>query len=523
MPLDKRLLLPQLLRQRAVECGATVCVDLVGGGRRTFAEMDHEVRQWADAYQRLGVCPGDTVLTMLPNRLEALPAWLGLAWLRAIEVPINTAYRGYMLRHVLNDSRATKMVIDERFIPMLAEIVAELEHLSTLIVLGSGAAATGLGLSVLDLDEFLEGAEPKEFTGPAHYDTACMIYTSGTTGPSKGVLMPWRELYEFPAYMPPGFFRESCGYYVVLPLFHVSGKQGLYSAAMYKVRLVFRDGFSLSNFWSDIKTYDCYATGLLGVMGALLLRSPVHPDEKDSPLRTVSMGPMIPELDEFRRRFKVQVTSGYGMTEIGTALATDGYNIKDWRSCGRPRNGYELRIVDEFDEIVPNGEVGELVVRTSEPWMTCAGYWQQPEKNAEAWRNGWFHTGDGFRCDAEGNFYFVDRIKDGIRRRGENVSSFEVEAYVCKHESVLEAAAIGVASEVTEQDVKIVVVRKPGALLEAHELHGYLRARMPRFMVPRYIEFVEALPKTPTQRVQKVKLRNDPVNDATWDQQKSGL
>jgi crotonobetaine/carnitine-CoA ligase len=520
MPFDQTLLLPQLLQRRALERGDEVCVDVVDGDSRTYAELDAGVRQWAAAYQRLGVDAGDTVLTMLPNRLEAFSAWLGAAWLRAIEVPVNTAYRGYLLRHVLNDSRATVMVVDERFVPVLAEVASELEHLRTVVVLGDASVAGAIDLPVLDVQEFLEGAEPKELDGPAHYDTACMIYTSGTTGPSKGVLMSWRELYEFPGYMPDGFFVTGRGYYLVLPLFHVSGKQGIWSAALYGARLVIRDGFSVSNFWSDIKAYDCPTTSLLGAMGAMLFKAPPHPDEEGSPLESVSMGPMIAELDEFRERFGVRVTSGFGMTEIGVALATDGYNVSDWRSCGRPRAGYDLRIVDGYDEEVPVGTVGELVVRTAEPWMVCSGYWNQPEKNAAVWRNGWFHTGDGFRKDEAGNFYFCDRIKDAIRRRGENISSFEVEAYAMEHDGVLEVAAIGVASDVTEEDVKIVVVRKPDQELEAAELHEFLRPRMPKFMVPRYIEFVDALPKTPTLRVQKVELRRDPVNAKTWDAEK---
>ena len=215
------------------------------------------------------------------------------------------------------------------------------------------------------------------------------------------------------------------------------------------------------------------------------------------------------------------------MTEVGVPLITDGFTLANGRSCGRIRTGspgYEVRIVNEHDEPLPIGTVGEFIVRAAEPWVINAGYWKMPEKTAEAWRNGWFHTGDAFREDEDGNFYFVDRIKDAIRRRGENISSFEVEAEVNSHPAVQESAVIGVPSELGEEDVKAIVVLRPSQSLEPRELIEFLIPRMPRFMIPRYIEIVEALPKTDvTFRTQKVKLREDALNEQTWDREKAGI
>ena len=215
------------------------------------------------------------------------------------------------------------------------------------------------------------------------------------------------------------------------------------------------------------------------------------------------------------------------MTEIGAVLRTKNYTHGDWRSCGQMREGrpgYVLRVVDDNDEEVATGEVGELIVRCEEPWCMNVGYYGMPEKTAESWRNGWFHTGDGFKVDCDGNFFFVDRLKDAIRRRGENISSFEVEGYVNEHPDVAETAAIGVPSELTEDEVKVLVVRKPESTLTEQELVEYLIPKMPRFMVPRYVEFVDGLPKTEaTSRTQKVKLRENAINEKTWDREAAGV
>jgi crotonobetaine/carnitine-CoA ligase len=256
---------------------------------------------------------------------------------------------------------------------------------------------------------------------------------------------------------------------------------------------------------------------MVGVMASMLLAAPARPDDADNPLERVMLGPLMPEIEDFTTRFGLQVTTGYGMTEIGAPLASGGYDIGDWRSCGRARSGYELRVVDDQDEEVPDGVVGELVVRSDEPWMLNSGYWRMPEATAAAWRNGWFHTGDGFRRDTDGRYYFVDRMKDAIRRRGENISSFEVERLVLEHPSVADVAAVPVPSPLGEDDVMVHVVAAPGSELTAESLHADLSRTMPTFMVPRYIELTDALPRTQTFRVRKVELRDRGVSASAFD------
>ena len=236
-------------------------------------------------------------------------------------------------------------------------------------------------------------------------------------------------------------------------------------------------------------------------------------------LHTVVMVPLIPELDDFRRRFGVRVSTAFNMTEVSVPLHSDGWTLANLESCGTVRPGYQVRVVDEDDEDVGPGRVGELIVRANEPWTLMAGYLDMPEATTAAWRNLWLHTGDAFRYHEDGNYYFLDRISDTIRRRGENISSAEVEAVVNEHPGVLESAAVAVPSEWGEDEVKVVVVARPGRSVTPPELTKFLAPRLPRFMLPRYIEVVTELPKTPTAKVRKVELRAQGITRATWDRE----
>jgi crotonobetaine/carnitine-CoA ligase len=353
-----------------------------------------------------------------------------------------------------------------------------------------------------------------------------MIYTSGTTGPSKGVLVPWASLHEIVGVLPEGVVPEGHSYYSIYSGFHIAGKAAFYASQVFGRRLVFRDVFSATHYWDDVRRFECSFGGLVGSMASLLLARPPRPDDADHPLAGVIMAPLIPEIEAFRSRFGVRVCTAYGMTEIAYPFAS-GWELANLRSCGRLRQGppgYQVRVVDADDEELGPGCVGELVVRTDSPWIITPGYFGMPEKNADAWRNGWYHTGDAFEYDAEGNFYFVDRIKDAIRRRGENISSFEVEAGVGAYPAVLECAAIGVPSEHGEDEVKVVIVPRPGESLDPAELIHFLASRMPRFMIPRFVEVTDQLPKTEaTQRTRKFELRESARNEQTWDREAAGI
>jgi crotonobetaine/carnitine-CoA ligase len=261
---------------------------------------------------------------------------------------------------------------------------------------------------------------------------------------------------------------------------------------------------------------------LLGAAATFLENQPERPDDSDNPMRLVAMLPMVKDAKAWSRRFNVDLTTSYGMSELSMPIISD-VNPSNSESCGKLRPGYEARIVDDHDQQVPEGEAGELILRTERPWSISPGYWRMPDATAAAWRNGWFHTGDRFRRNADGEYFFVDRQKDVIRRRGENISSFEVEAELLRHPDIREAAAIAVPSPHGEDDVMVAVASVPGSTLTPEILFEHLRPRMPHFMLPRYIRFMADLPKTPSMRVQKHALRTEGVTTDSWDREAAGI
>jgi crotonobetaine/carnitine-CoA ligase len=454
---------------------------------------------------------------MLPASNTSVHIWFGLNGIGAAEVPVHNDYRGHMLSHLIGVSGAKLIVIAARFLDRLAELDG-FGDLETVVVV-DGPAEVEVPLATLPAEALLPDAAGEEpLDGHAYHDVSTILFTSGTTGLSKGVLNVHAQLHatSFGAW---GELEEGDAYYSVLPLYHVGGKVAVCAMLACGGRTVFRERFSTAEFWSDIREYDCNVIALLGAMANFIYRQEPAPDDRDNPGDKVLMIPLIPEVEDFKERFGVRVRTIFNQTEISSPIGTEGYDLYDAKSCGRARPGYDCRVVDEHDEEVPHGEVGELVMRADRSWRLMAGYYKAPEKTVEAWRNQWLHTGDGFRRDEAGNFYFVDRFKDVIRRRGENISSVEVELITNGHDDVLESAAVPVTSVVGEEEVKIVVVLKPGRTVGEDALHRYCAENMPRFMVPRYIEFVEALPKTPTEKIRKAELRKLGITDRTWDRE----
>ena len=287
--------------------------------------------------------------------------------------------------------------------------------------------------------------------------------------------------------------------------------------------MIIRNGFSVSAFWSDIRKYQCTGSGLLGAMADFIYKQPELADDAHNPLRAIFLVPLIKEVNEIRKRFDIKVYTFFNMTEICPVTFMSDEELNKNLSCGRIRKGFEARLVDDNDQEVPKGKVGELILRPYEPWVFMRGYWRNPEKTAETWQNLWMHTGDVFYKDEEGYFYYVDRKKDAIRRRGENISSMEVEREIVAHPYVMECAVIGIPSEYGEEEVKAVIVTLNGKKVRPEELIEFLKERMPYFMIPRFIEFVESLPKTPTLKIKKTSLRQNAFNKATWDREKAGI
>ena len=513
--------LPALDARNARELPDEPFVVIAGDGVTwTYAEAHRDAERWADALSVAGVSAGDTVLTMLPPGTEAVAAWIGAARLRALEVPINTGYVGRMLRYVVEDSQARVIVVHADHLGAVQDAIDGLDEPRVIVVVGARGELRSSTRRLVSAEEFLgRPSEPGERPDdPRGRDIAAIIYTSGTTGPSKGVLVTWRQMeLTASAIMPDDLFGADDAFYSPFPMFHVSGKGPLLAAARLGARVIMRPRFDTAAFWTDVRDLRASTTILLGAMANFVRQQPARPDDADTPMRDALMLPLVDDVAGFGKRFGLRVRTAFNMTETACCIVSDGYQLANDTSCGRIRPGFQARVVDADDVEVGPGELGELVLRGDEPWTLMAGYWAKPEATVDAWRNQWLHTGDGFTRDVDGNFYFVDRIKDAIRRRGENISSFEVEIEIDSHPDVLESAAVAVPSQFGEDEIKAVVVPLPGRTLEPADLHAYLTDRMPRFMVPRYVEIVESLPKTPTEKIRKVELRAAGVGPDTWD------
>jgi len=494
----------------------------------SYRTMDDRSSRLANGLDGLGIGASDTVLVMLPDTVDFVLIWCALSKLGAIEVPVNIHYRGNLFTYLVNDSMAQTMVVDASFLERLESVSTDLIYMKRLIVYGGGDTQVPRTLTqryeVLSYED-LEADTPWPGDGPRYRDLMAVMYTSGTTGPSKGAMISHAHAYEY-AYGVTEMLDLRCGdiYYAPLPLFHLAGQFAvIYASCIASATAVIAGVFSAQRFWIDVVRFNANCSFLLGAMANFLYHQ--TPDSKDSqnPLERILMVPLIPEVEDFKRRFDCLVSTTWGGTEMNCPTRS-GFDLVDNMSCGRVANDrYEVRIADENDAELPPGIPGEALVRTKEPWIITTGYWNHPEWTEKAFRNLWYHTGDMLMKDAEGNLYFVDRIKDAIRRRGENISSFEVENEINAHPDVLECAVIPVESEHTEQEVMAIVVPSSPGKLNPKDLVKFLEPRMPYFMVPRYIDCVDILPKTPTGKIQKYILRDRGITASTWDRELAGI
>lgn len=487
----------------------------------SYAEVERASNRAGRGFGALGVRKGDTVLVMLPAGIDFVLLWLGLGRIGGILAPVNEAYRGAVLRHQVNDSEARLLVLHADCLPRVLELAAELPHVRHVVLAGGTADDRERARRHWTVSELEALWAPDDAPLPSvvrHFDPMAIFYTSGTTGPSKGVLYSYAQAHA--TCLP---FSRNCDaadvFYMFLPMHHVVLPNNFGLTLLAGGSMAIRAGFSVREFWPDVRRYGATTTMMLGAVANFLHRPPARPDDADHPLRKVFMVPLIAELDDFRRRFGCEVFTWFNMTEVSTPIHSDGFRLVDGRSCGRLRPGVQARIVDAHDEPLPPGQAGELVLRTDDPWEMNLGYWRNPAATVEAWRNQWLHTGDLFVQDADGNFYFLDRLKDAIRRRGENISSQEVEREVQAHEAVLECAAVAVPSEHGEDEIKLVVVLEPGRTLAPAALLAHLAPRLPAFMLPRYVEVrAGVLPKTPTGKIRKTELRAGGIG-AAWDRE----
>jgi len=516
---------PRAVAERALATPDRVFVVEAGGRSVTFAGFAREIEAWANGFVSLGVRPGDVICSMRKATASGLAAWLGAARAGAIDAGVAVSYRGELLHGLL--AKARVLVIDAECADAIVPLADRLPQLKAVVVTGDappGLAgdAAAPGRTVITERALTAGAPVATVLhDPMPWDIGCLTHTSGTTGPAKAVLLPWGHLYAFAtALFDPAELTEDDAFYSPMPMHHVAQRVQSYLMALVGGRVVVRNAFSASEYWADVRRHGCTITNV-SVGAKILYGMPRAPDDATVPLRMVLMSPLIPEYLEFGRRFGLEVRTMFGSTEMGLPIVSDQIP-PNARTSGRRNTRFphlELRLVDEHDIPVAVGRPGEMIVRSAHPWTLNAGYLGQPDTSFTAWRNGWFHTGDMMVEDADGWLYFSDRVKDSIRRRGENISSFEVESALSTHPDIAESAVVGVDSaEWGEQDVLAVIVPRDGATIDPRAVTEFLAGVLPAFMIPRYLRVVSELPKSEaTHRIQKSELRERGIAGGTWD------
>jgi len=493
----------------------------------TYQEMNRYANRCANAFLYHGVAKGDKISIMLPNCPEYLFIWWGSAKMGAVEVPINTAYKGEFLRHIVDQSDSNILFIDHEWLDRVKLIEGNLKKVRKVVVLGglTKDEAAGYKIPLMSFEEFFDAPETPVDIKIYPHDPQNIIYTSGTTGLSKGALGPHKFWIVTAEQLLP--LREGGRddiFYTFMPLYHMNGQcLTVISALLAEGQVVLSDRFSASRFWEEIRKYKATQFNSLGAVIPILEKQPVKADDMDNTVKVVLSGGCPQDvIERFEKRFEVKCLEGWGMTEVGIPVHTTIHDRKPG-SCGQSLPIYEIKLLDDEDQEVPVGVPGEIAFRPKEPFTMMLEYYNMPDKTLETFRNLWFHSGDLAKRDEEGFLYFEDRKKDSLRRRGENISSFEVERAINSHPKVLESAAVAVKAEMPEDEVKICVVLKAGEKLTPEELIAYAVDRMPYFAVPRFVEFMESLPKTPTERVQKYLLKQAGITPNTWDREKVGV
>ncbi len=518
-----------VVRARAREQPDRVAVRLLGsaGEAVTYGALDARSDRAAAAFAGLGLRRGDNAAVMLDNSPAFLDAWIGLAKLGVVEVPVNTAYRGNLLAHVLAQTACRVAVVGAAYVERLAEVAPRLPALTHVLVAGpaDGSPPEVPGKATAWFSQVLAGAPaapPPLEVGDA--EPSVVLYTSGTTGPSKGVVLSHRANVRLARTISAASgFAPGEVLFTAFPLFHVAARYvSVLAAMLVDGEVVLAERFSASRFWDDCRAHRVTAIHYLGSLLTLLLKQPERPGDRAHAVRLgYGAGAPEPVWEAIESRFGIRLYELYGMTETGVVtMNREGAYRRG--TCGTVLDDCEVAVVDDRDEPLPPGAQGEIVVRPREPATMITEYLALPEATLAAFRNLWFHTGDLGVLDGEGYLRFTGRSKDAIRRRGENVSAFEVETAVEEHDAVEACAVVGVDDAISGEEILAVVTVKPGHALSAPALLDHLQPRLPHFAVPRYVRFVAALPRTPSQRVEKYKLRAEGLAKGTWDREAEG-
>ena len=523
---------PTVLRERARRHPEKVYLDVPWADETyTYSETLDIAESVGSGMLNAGASYGDRVLIMIPNCSAYIFAWLGSSVAGLVEVPINTAYRGAFLAHQVSTTTPSIAVISPEYVGRILDVQDSFETVKHFYLVGedeqvaqSIADLTAKGKTASNWKELLN-SEKLELPNVKYSDLGSIFFTSGTTGLSKGVMMPHAHMYLFAdetvslTRLTEEDTYMSCG-----PLFHGNSQfLAAYPSLIAGSRYVLQERFSASQWINQIRTSKATVTNFIGVMMDFVWQQDRKVDDADNHLRCVFAAPTASSiLEEYKERFGIEAfVEVFGLTETCMPILTP-YGVD--RPAGAAgllnKEWFDIRLVDsETDEEVEVGEVGELIVRAVYPWTSCQGYFAMPDKTAETFRNLWFHTGDGLKRDEDGWYYFVDRLKDALRRRGENISSYEVEQALVSHPSIEEIAAVGVPAdqEAGEDEVMIFIVPEEGKEVIPQEVWEYSETQLPDFAIPRYIQVLSELPKTPSEKVRKIELREMGVGPETSD------
>lgn len=517
----------KMLKAQATNAGDTVFLktDAVS---HTFAEVEHITNVIAAGLKELGVGAGDRVVLLLGNRPEMVLLALAINKLGAIWIPVNTDYKGEWLKDTLQRCRARLLVTEQAFQDRIAAI-SDGTGISQAVVLDDdGDICLANATSYASLLEH-QPLEP-DYAEQDYGDTCAILWTSGTTGKSKGVMQSYNGWIHAILYGCCIQYDTQDGdiIYCVLPLFNTGAWiTSIFRALIEGVTVVIEDKFSVSSFWERVNHFGATQTFAIGAMGVFLMDAPEQADEADNPMRVAQIVPMPPNLwQAFEKRFGLRlVRSGLGQSEC-QMIATQFEDRDDVPvyAAGFAHESTELQLQDDEGNEVPDGEAGEIAIKTKLPHILFNGYFDNPEATEGAYRNGWYLTGDMGRKDPQtGALFFVDRKRDALRFAGRNISTLEVESVVRRHPAVKDVAAFGIPSEQleSEHELKLNIILADGVSPSPEELCQFINDNAPHYFVPRYMEFVTELPYTPTNKLQKFKLREQGVTAQTWDLKQS--
>ena len=503
------------LRRAAAQTPDRVFLRMIQG-EWTFARVDVDSDHMAVALHDLGVAHRHNVSLLLPNCIEFALSWFGLAKLGAVAAPVNTAFRGAVLANAINLVQSRVLIVHASLLPQWVEVKDQLTAVTQLIVVAGAPLADTLCWATL-LRTPVRPLPPP----PGHFsDLSLLLYTSGTTGRSKAAMLSNRFVLRQGQGVIDGLgLRADDVLYCPYPMFHMdSAIMTIAPALLLRAVAAIGERFSVSRYWDEMRILRATVFDFMGATLTMLWKQPASAADRAHRAR-LGWGVPLPDwAGEFEARFGCRLVELYGSTEVGTFIFTPQDAPRRVGSCGKPMGPFEVQLLDEEGFEVPTGTAGELVVRGLEPCVLTDGYWAMTEATLSTFRNQWFHTGDILRQDADGWLYFIGRRKDMVRRRGENISAAEVENIVDTHPEVLECAVFGVPSDLTEEEVMLCAVLRDGSALTAQTLTDWCTSRMAHFMLPRYVRFMPALPKTPTDKVEKFRLQQAGSAGA-WDRE----